>query len=87
MSALATDAIEYSVFTSQIDLYAAKDRDILSLDIVTATTGATVTAITKGSKADQRTYHVSQGTRLDLAIRKIISVTNVTVIRANWGDF
>lgn len=87
MSARATDAIEYSSFASEIDLYTVKGRDIESIDILTASAGATITGKTKGSVEVARTYHVTQGTPLSLAMRTIDSVSGVTLIRVNWGDF
>lgn len=86
MAAKATDAIEYSTFTSAINLFDAKGRDIESLDILTASAGATITTITKGSVEANRVYHVAASDKLELCIRQIVSVSGVTLVRANWGD-
>jgi len=86
MAAKATDALEFSTFSSAINLFDQKGRDIESLEILTATTGATITVITKGSVETNRVYHVAQGDKIALCIRHIVSVSNVTLVRANWGD-
>lgn len=87
MAARSSDALEYTSFTSAIDLYAVKDRDIEKLEVVAATAGATITCRTKGSGDTNRVYNVAQGDKLELQIRSIQSVLNVTRVRVSWGDF
>jgi len=87
MAARAIDALDYTSFASTIDLYAVKDRDVERLVIVTATSGASIVCRTKGSGDNDRTYSVSQGDALPIQIRQIRSVTNITRVRVEWGEF
>jgi hypothetical protein len=88
MSTLASDAIELTSFGSSINLMThavnVQQKDIEELEIVAATTGASIVCRTKGSGTTDRTYNVAQGTKLTLPIREIRSVTNVTNIRVSW---
>lgn len=90
MAASSTDGVELSSFGSSIDILRlpenADQRDIDSLTIVTAGAGATITLRTKGSGNSSRTYNVVQGDRLDLQVRTIVSVSNVTLVRVLWGE-
>jgi hypothetical protein len=85
MSARSEDALEYSTFSSAIDLYAVKGRDIEKLEIVAGT--GTITCLTKGSPTVNRVYTVAPGDVLDVEIRSIVSVSSVTRVRAYFGEF
>lgn len=87
MSAPACDAIEYSTFSSAVDLYAVKDRDIYRVTIVAASTGATMTVRTRESGDTNRVLNVAQGDVLELAVRSIQSVSGVSAVRVEWQDF
>lgn len=87
MSAPACDALEYSTFSSAIDLYAVKGRDIYGLTILAAVPGASITVRTRESGDTNRVLNVSQGDTLRLAIRSIQSVSGVSSIRVEWQDF
>lgn len=87
MAARSVDALEYTSFASALDLYAVKDRDIEKLEIITATSPATITCRTKGNGGTNRVYSVAQGDKLELQIRSIQSVTNIARVRASWGEF
>jgi DNA/RNA endonuclease YhcR with UshA esterase domain len=85
MAARSNDALEYTTFTSAIDLYAVKGRDIEKLVVVAGT--GTITCLTKGSPEVNRVYSVAPGDVLDVQIRSIVSVSSVTKVRAYFGDF
>lgn len=87
MAARAVDAVEYSSFASEIDLYSTKGRDIEKLRIVSASGTATITVRTADSGETERTYTVAQGEELAIQIRAIVSVSNVTKVRAEFGAF
>lgn len=90
MAAKATDALDITSFTSPVNLLRlpenTEQRDIERLEIVAATVGASIVCRTKGSGDTNRTYSVAQGDKLELQIRSIQSVTNVTRVRACWGE-
>ena len=91
MAARASDAVELTSFTSAVNLLTLPEnrdqRDIEKLEIVAATSGVTITCRTKGSGDTNRVYYVAQGDKLELQIRSIQSVTNITRVRACWGEF
>lgn len=87
MSAPACDAIEYSTFSSAVDLYAVKGRDIYRMTVLAASAGATMTVRTRLSGDTNRVLNVAQGDVLPLAIRSIQSVSGVSSIRVEWQDF
>lgn len=82
----AVDAIEYTSFASAIDLMAVRRQDIQALEIVTATTGASIQVTLPGASAT-RTMTVSQGDRLPIRARSIVGVTNITRVRVYWGRY
>ena len=89
MAARAIDALELSAFGSPVDLFATVTggKETEWIQIVAATASATVTVTTSGSGANSRTYNVAQGDTLNLQVRSIQSVVNVTKIRVGWGAF
>jgi hypothetical protein len=91
VAARATDAIELTSFGSPVDLLRlpenTEQRDIERLVVVAATAGASIVCRTAKSGDTDRPYTVAQGDKLELCIRQIRSVTNVTRVRVEWGDF
>ncbi|MEN6535497.1 MAG: hypothetical protein ABFD89_17670 [Bryobacteraceae bacterium] len=86
MAGRISDSLEYSSFTSAIDLYAVKGRYIDSLEILTVSGSATITVAMSDSAAN-RTLTVIAGTVLNSKITQIVSVSGVTLVRANWADW
>jgi hypothetical protein len=87
MNALSPDdMIELTSFGSAIDILRTHTdgSETLGMDIITATSGASVVVRTANSGSTNRTLTVVQGDRIEGKFRSIQSVTNVTKIRLYW---
>lgn len=82
----AVDVIDYTDFGAAIDLMAVHRRDVQFVEIVAATTGASIVVSLPEATAN-RTLAVSQGDKLPIRARSIESVTNVTRVRVYWGRY
>ena len=89
MAARAIDALELLTFGSPVDLLGAVTggKETEWIQIVAAGASATITVTTPGSGSTNRVYNVGQGDTLNLQVRSIQSVVNVTKIRVGWGAF
>lgn len=74
---LADDAIEYTDFSSDIDL---SDYAMAMVKVITAGTGSLVVEPRSPGGTD-RTYTVSDGEEIPVDVRKIDSATNVDRVR------
>lgn len=82
----SVDAVDYSTFTSAIDLMAVHKRDIQGIRIVTATGTSTITVTLPEQTAD-RVLTVVQGEFLPIRARAIVAVSDVTLLRVYWGRY
>lgn len=82
----AVDAIEYTDFSSDIDLMAVHRRDIQGILVVEVSGAATITVALPDQTAD-RVLTVAAGDYLPIRARSIVSVSNVTRVRVYWGRY
>jgi hypothetical protein len=86
MAARSIDAVEYSTFTNAIDLFSVYGRDIERVVVIASTDVATMSVKTRGNTA-AHTIAVLQGESIDVQIRSIESVANITKIRVHFSEF
>lgn len=82
----AVDAIEYTSFTSAIDLMAVHKRDIQGILVLAVSAAATMTVELPDQTAN-RVLTVAAGDYLPIRARSIVEVSNVTRVRVYWGRY